>query len=308
MLPKAIQKIKVPPVKCQGIKTKLVPFISESIKWEGVGKWIEPFLGSGVVAFNIQPKRALLADTNKYIIQLYKDIQSGKIDSQIVREYLLENGELLRKKGDDYYYQKRKEFNEKGGTLDFLFLNRASFNGLMRFNSKGIYNVPFGKKPERFRKAYITKIANQIGWIQSLLSITDWEFMVADYEKTLSNAKENDFVYLDPPYIGRSTDYFNDWKEDDAIRLAEITHCLPCGFALSMWKQNKYRENEHLKSHWNGHTIKTFSHFYHVGSNEDLRNAMTEALVIKTGFENTDFSFNQKVIPKLESYQINLDL
>lgn len=52
----------VPPIKCQGIKTKLVPWIKAIVPDDFDGRWIEPFMGSGVVAFNLRPKRALLAD------------------------------------------------------------------------------------------------------------------------------------------------------------------------------------------------------------------------------------------------------
>lgn len=58
----------VPPIKCQGIKTKLVPFIQDTLDWDGNGTWYEPFLGSGVVLFNIQPERAIVSDRNEYII------------------------------------------------------------------------------------------------------------------------------------------------------------------------------------------------------------------------------------------------
>src|SRR5205814_766906 len=74
-----VEKVGVPPVKCQGIKTKLVPFILENIRWSEseTGRWIEPFLGSGVVAFNFAPQKALLADTNSHIIKLYQSIQKA---------------------------------------------------------------------------------------------------------------------------------------------------------------------------------------------------------------------------------------
>jgi len=61
------KKVIVPPIKCQGIKTKIVPFIREHVKRNEDGLWIEPFVGTGVVAFNIAPKRALLVDKNQYL-------------------------------------------------------------------------------------------------------------------------------------------------------------------------------------------------------------------------------------------------
>ncbi len=284
-LPKNINHLIVPPIKCQGIKTKLVQFIASNILWDGSGRWIEPFLGSGVVLFNIRPKRALVSDTNKHIIRFYKDIQSGKINEIIVKEYLQEHGVKLYQQGKEYYYKLRSNFNEDDGdSLLFLFLNRASFNGLMRFNSKGFFNVPFNHKPERFRKGYITKIVNQVGNIRKAIIENDWEFIVSDWEDTLRLANQNDFVYLDPPYIGRNTDYYNTWDIKDALKLAQKTKMLPGGFALSMWKKNKYRQNQHLFDAWNGLIMREFNHFYHVGPTESLRNKMTEVLAIKPNF------------------------
>lgn len=282
-LPREINRILVPPLKCQGIKTKLVRFIAQTIKWHGKGRWIEPFLGSGVVLFNTKPARALVGDTNKHIIQFYKEVQSGKINSRIVKEYLEYNGTELARYGKPFYYEIRKQFNEDGDPLKLLFLNRSCYNGIMRFNSDGQFNVPFGHKPERFRRAYITKIVNQVQRIQELVKDKNWEFVVSDWKSLMTQANENDFVYMDPPYLGRHTDYYNDWNEQDAVELAQSAQALPCGFALSMWKENKYRINQHLEDHWHKFELKTFSHFYHVGSKESFRNKMTEALVLDSG-------------------------
>jgi DNA adenine methylase len=121
----------------------------------------------------------------------------------------------------------------------------------------------------------------------------DWVFQVSDWRKTMAQAQEGDFVYLDPPYIGRNTDYYNNWTETDAIELAQTAQNLPCGFALSMWLENKYRKNEHIETHWNGLEIRTFAHFYHVGASEDLRNEMQEALVLPMKNSNKN-----SIIPK----------
>ena len=86
--PRVLTHVIVPPIKCQGIKTRLVRSILSSIKWNGEGKWVEPFLGSGVVLFNALPKRALGSDTNKHVIKFYESLQSGAITPNEVRDYL----------------------------------------------------------------------------------------------------------------------------------------------------------------------------------------------------------------------------
>jgi DNA adenine methylase len=273
---------KAPAIKQQGIKTKLVKFILGSASWHGKGRWVEPFLGTGVVLFNAAPPRALAADTNEHVIGLYKGIQSGSVTPEVVRDRLEREGALLSELGEAHFYAVRKRFNENKDPLDLLFVNRACFNGVMRFNSKGAFNVPFCKKPDRFRPHLVSKICNQVQWMQKVLIGRKWEFKVQDWRETLCSVTSDDFVYLDPPYVGRHTDYFNQWDDEEAVELAEAVKRLPCAFAYSMWLSNTYRENSHMK-HFEGYDVAEFSHFYHVGSSEDLRNEMLEGLVLSHG-------------------------
>ncbi len=289
-LPRAIDKAYVPPVKCQGIKTALVPFILQSIRWEGDGRWIEPFLGSGVVLFNALPERAVVSDVNPHIIDLYRGIHSGDITVDAVRAHLEREGERLRQTGpgadESYYYEVRDRFNKEGDPLDFLFLNRSCFNGMIRFNKKGAFNVPFCRKPERFRKAYVTRITNQVAALTDRMAGRDWTFLCRDWRQALASCRPDDFVYLDPPYIGRNTGYFNTkWPHKEADELAHLTRQLPCGAALSMWKKTQQRQNAHIPQSWSWAVERTSDHFYHVGATEDLRNAVVEALLITPGFE-----------------------
>ena len=150
------EKIFVPPIKIQGIKTKLVPVIRENINMKTKAVWIEPFMGSGVVGFNIAPERAIFADTNPHIIRFYNQIKSGEITPNVVRTYLEKEGKLLAQEDSAHYYLVRKRFNTEHDPLDFLFLNRSCFNGMIRFNKEYEFNVPYGHKPQRFAKAYIT--------------------------------------------------------------------------------------------------------------------------------------------------------
>jgi len=273
-------KIKVPPIKCQGIKTKLVPWILSNVYFPENGLWIEPFMGSGVVGFNAYPKRAILGDLNPHIINFYQALQTDKITPTIVREYLQEEGEKLKRSGGDYYYEVRDRFNKLHSPLDFLFLSRADFNGMMRFNSKGEFNVPFCKKPERFSKSYITKIVNQVAHIWHLLRLFDWEFRHSSFENLIEGAGDQDFIYCDPPYFGRHVDYFNSWGDDQEKRLAQILKRTRAKFMLSTWHSNKYRENSSINRHWHDFYLLTKEHFYHVGAMEKNRNAMLEALVM----------------------------
>ena len=285
LLPMSIEKALVPPINIQGIKTKLVPWIASSIKWSGDGTWFEPFLGSGVVGFNIAPQNAVFSDNNPYIIDFYKSLQEGVFNSQDVHQFLTLEGAKLEKtppSKESYYYEVRDRFNKTHSPLDFLFLQRSNFNGMIPFGPNG-YNVPFGRKPNRFRPALITKIVHQIDWVKYLMDTHHWTFVCDDWSNVLSNAQQDDFTYLDPPYIGRSTDYFSSWTEKNAIALADYADGDLCGgYALSMWYQNKYRKNEYLKK-WDGEML-TDEHFYFLGGKESNRNSMTESLVIKDGY------------------------
>ena len=152
----------VPPIKCQGIKTRIVRAINSLRPKDVIGRWIEPFCGSCVVPLNVRPESALLCDSNEHIIRFYTDIQTGRITSGLVREYLLEQGARLRLQGEEVYYEIRNEFNQSPNSLAFVFLNRACFNGVMRFNRKGKFNVPFCRKPKRFARAYISRVGELI--------------------------------------------------------------------------------------------------------------------------------------------------
>lgn len=90
-----MKKIFVPPIKSQGIKTKLVDWINNTLQDVEYDRWVEPFMGTGSVAFNIRPKKALLCDSNPHIINFYKSLQNNEINSNIVRSFLIEEGDKL---------------------------------------------------------------------------------------------------------------------------------------------------------------------------------------------------------------------
>ena len=272
-------KVYVPPLKIQGIKTKLVPLITENVIRDNSTLWVEPFMGSGVVGLNIASKKAIFADINPHIINFYNDLKCKKITSTSVYAYLNEQGALLSEQGAEHYYYIRERFNEYNDPLDFLFLNRSCFNGMMRFNKKNGFNVPFCHKPQRFAKAYITKIVNQIRFFEAKLESNEWYFLNQSFEDTITLADSNSFIYCDPPYIGRHVDYFDSWDEERENLLKCCLQKTNSKFMLSTWDYNEYRKNPYIDSLWGDCNKVSHEHFYFVGAKEKNRGSMTEALL-----------------------------
>jgi len=281
-------KINVPPIKSQGIKTKLVPWIKAVIPQDFEGKWIEPFMGTGVVAFNLAPNDALLCDTNPHLINFYHAIANKEITPELVKEYLIKEGSLLLKKGETHYYDIRSRFNDEHQPLDFLFLNRAGFNGMIRFNKKGGFNIPFCRKPERFAQSYVTKIVKSVS---HLFEVKNFEFKCQSFEKTIASAKREDLIYCDPPYIGRHVDYFNGWDDEREKKLFNSLSKSETRFILSTWHHNDFRKNDYIDSLWGNLNILTREHFYHVGGSQNNRNPMIEAII--TNYETEIIEENE---------------
>jgi DNA adenine methylase len=276
------KKIIIPPIKSQGIKTKLVPWIMD-LAPKVSGRWIEPFLGTGVVAFNSYYKDAILNDTNPHIINFYKSLQNGEITAPLMRKYLETEGNLLSVAGDngyDHFRVIKNRFNSEFSPYDFIFLSRAGFNGMMRFNKKGFWNIPFCKKPDRFVQAYVTKITNQVANVSKIIQPEpNWTFHNKSFAEIISLATENDIIYCDPPYYGRYVDYYNGWTESDEELLFNLLYETNAKFILSTWHHNSWRENDMVKKFWNKFNIVTKDHFYHSGGKVANRQTVVEALI-----------------------------
>ncbi len=292
-------RVIVPPIKSQGIKTKLVSWIQALVP-AVKGRWIEPFFGTGVVAFNSGFPKALLSDINPHIIHFYQGVKDGEITPQRVRDYLEREGKILKTASDHGYTHFRvikNRFNATHNPLDFLFLSRAGFNGMMRFNQNGDWNIPFCQKPERFSRAYITKIVNQVHDVACLIQ-PDWFFTINSFANTIAEANEEDIIYCDPPYIGRYVDYYSGWTEDDELKLFELLSVTPARFILSTWHHNDYRANPFIELLWSKFNLVTRDHFYHSGGKIENRKSIVESLVFN--FEANIEKHNHGVYPKPE--------
>ena len=168
---------------------------------------IEPFAGSGAVFLNTSYGEYLVADSNKDLIDLFLQVKNGgaafaSLASELFRQ---ENNT------EEAFYKLRAEFNattdiERRAAL-FIYLNRHCFNGLCRYNSKGGFNVPFGRySGPKFPTKEILDFA------EKSKAAT---FQLSSFEVTMASAELGDVVYCDPPYVPLSaTSNFTDYTQD----------------------------------------------------------------------------------------------
>lgn len=151
----------------------------------------EPFLGGGALFFALDISRAVLSDLNPHLIECYKAVRRHP---KLVHEKIYEHGQ---RNSENYYYQVREFFNEADPGVDraaaFIYLNKASYNGIYRVNQKGKYNVPYGRKepPALPSEPELLKISRALKHVK---------LKIGSFETIVVNAKKGDFIYMDPPY------------------------------------------------------------------------------------------------------------
>ncbi len=178
--------------------------ISPFLKWAGGKRWLckrfpelfpaaynryfEPFLGSGAVFFHLKPEKAFLSDRNLDLIKTYNAIKN---DWKAVYSLLSDHA---RNHNDEYYYKIRAEIpsSEHEVAARFLYLNRTCWNGLYRVNIKGIFNVPRGTKDN--------VLLPTDNFLNSQKALRGASITCRDFSKTISLARRDDFIFIDPPY------------------------------------------------------------------------------------------------------------
>jgi len=233
-----------PFMKWAGGKTQLLEELSKRLPAEIlesgiIDRYVEPFVGGGAMFFYLknkfEVKEAFLLDINPELVVGYKTIQKtpNKLVSrlkELEKEYLSKNDRSRQ----DLYYSIRDLYNSQMSTFNYqkigpkwvertaytIFLNKTCFNGLFRQNSKGLFNVPFG----RYKNP---TICNEDNLIQSSLALKNTKVEVGDFSKTSRLAKNGTLVYLDPPYrplntTSSFTSYAKDgFSDKDQCRLAD---------------------------------------------------------------------------------------
>jgi DNA adenine methylase len=223
-----------PFLKWAGNKFRVLPHLIPHIG--DPKRYIEPFGGSLSVALNISADEYILNDINKDLYCLYTNVD---------KEFVGECRELFTDDNNtrERYLELRKEFNSEQDCRKraklFLYLNKHAFNGLSRYNSKGEYNVPYGKENKDSKTGRIVKTKahfpeQELNYFRDVFSNRKVEFFNTSFsdEALYKNVSSGDVVYFDPPYIPVSdtanfTDYATEgFSYDQQVQLAELAESL----------------------------------------------------------------------------------
>lgn len=184
-------------------------------------RYFEPFIGSAAVFFYLNPAQSVLSDSNAELIDVYRAIRDCPDD-------------LIAALGHhhhdrDYYYvvraQKPVDLSLPERAARFIFLNKTGYNGLYRVNSRGEFNVPFGKHRN-------PKICDERNIRAAHVALQSAALRVVPFEQAVQDAEEGDLIYFDPPYAPLSatsnfTSYTSDgFGADDQRKLAGVFHTL----------------------------------------------------------------------------------
>lgn len=164
----------------------IIPHLADKCSIDGL--FVEPFVGSGAIFFALNPKKAILADINPMLIDLYLGLKNYPMEV-----WEIFNSFPSTKKA---YYQIRNSHNNKNLTYKaakMLYLNRTCFKGMWRENADGQFNVGYGGQDRRWvvNKEIILKVSKRLK--RAILKS-------CDFEEVINNCCEGDFIFADPPY------------------------------------------------------------------------------------------------------------
>lgn len=211
-----------PFLKWAGGKRQLLKEIDKYIPLK-ISTYYEPFLGGGALLFNLQPKKAIVNDSNYELINAYKVIRDNV-------EELIQDLEKHKNTSEYFYELRAKDRTSEYSNLSnierasrLIYLNKTCFNGLYRVNSQGEFNTPYGNyKNPNIVNEFVLRAVN------SYLNKNDIKFLNGDFEDSLKNIRKGAFVYFDPPYMPISdsssfTGYTLDgFGTEDQIRLKNL--------------------------------------------------------------------------------------
>lgn len=199
-----------PMVKWSGGKSDELKYILPHIPQE-YDKYLEPFIGGGSVFFHINPRQAVIGDVHTELTDFYKAIKDGH--GEEIYEYMKNHPN-----DEKTYYEVRTSNHSDPleNAKRFYYLRKTCFRGMLRYNQKGEFNIPFG----RYKNYNYEDVRNKD--YEELLQRT--EVLNVGFEHIFENYNDaNNFMFLDPPYDSEFTDYgYCSFGKNEQQKLAEL--------------------------------------------------------------------------------------
>lgn len=270
----------ISPIFYMGNKKKIIKKGLIELFPNNIDKMIEPFGGSAIVSMNTKANIYYISDIDSNLVSLYKLFKykdsetiinhiNSRIDEYgLARERTKRNEFKDKEKIETYkqaYMNFRKYYNANKNVLDFYTLMFYSFSQQFRFNNKGEFNMPCGNDCfSKLNEEYIKNGCDFFSKDNVCVGRSDFRTINIDL------LTENDFVYLDPPYLNTTATYNeNDgWAikdEEDLYNFCEELNKKNIKFGLSNVFENKGNKNDKLikwceDNNWNVYVFNKFSY------------------------------------------------
>lgn len=265
-----------PLFKCPGGKSWAVERIRAMMP-KKYNRFIEPFVGGGSVFLNVAADHdGLISDGNADVANVWWCVRN-------LPEQLMENLSAMSISKDEYL-RVRAEFNQEGDdrydwdladvrAAQFIYLNRCGFNGLIRYNAKGEFNVPFGqhKNPILFCREDVMAAHERLKNVEATGA-------PQDFDLTLESAERGDFVFLDSPYDDTFASYTAaGFGKLDQLRLASAVYRLHKKGVKFLLTNSHTPFIQALYSDFKQEVVPTR---YSIGAQKDSRKAPREELFV----------------------------
>lgn len=242
------------PMNYTGGKYKLLPQILPLFPTE-INTFVDLFTGGGNIAVNVNANKIIANDFEPHIIDIYKTFQKYEIEELITTiELAIQRFGLTIENADNFnkfreYYNKHIEDGYSFIMPIMLYvLICYSFNHQFRFNSKGEFNMPFGKNRSQWNDTMKKNLIN----FHKAITEKNIIFTNKDFrELKIDKLSCNDFVYCDPPYLITCATYnekdgWNEQCETDLLNLLDSLNSKGVKFALSNVLFSKGKTNDLL--------------------------------------------------------------
>ena len=268
-----------PILKWVGGKRQLLPEIEPLIP-KHITTYVEPFLGGGSLLFSLQPKKAIVNDYNKELINVYRIVKEKP-------EQLILNLKEHEEKNEESYYYNLRELDRDGESFSSLtevdraariiYLNKTCFNGIFRVNSKGHFNTPYG----RYDNPNIVN-EERILAVSKYLNNNNIKLLSSDYKLALKHLRKGAFVYFDPPYMadtssssftGYTANGFDQGEQERLKGNCDLLNQRKINFLLSN------SDTDYIRELYKDYNIKTIQAKRLINSKSEGRGEVNELLI-----------------------------